>query len=108
MPGLKRIMRGPPVCSAPGDLAEECVLDGRRIGLGGDAVRHKLEWESAQLAKALRTSRLWGAERQVNRASRRVLAGRWATVPFERRCHDHRLDRVEAPPGEIGRSTPIV
>ena len=75
-------------------------------------VRDKLEWESAYLAKNLRSSRLWGAERLVNRASRRVLAGRWAAVPLERRCHDHRRDddaaKAEAPLGEIGCSTPAV
>lgn len=69
-------------------------------------VRDKLEWESAQLAKTLRKSRLWGAERQVNRASRRLLAGRWAEVPLERRCHDHRRDH--APLDEIGSSAPSV
>ena len=47
--------------------------------------------------KRLRNSRLWGAERpqRVNRAFRRLVSGRWATVPLERRCHDHRHDPAE-------------
>jgi hypothetical protein len=69
-------------------------------------VRNKLEWESNLLAKRLTHSRMWRGERFVNRVARPLLAGRWAAVPLERRCHDHRRDQVAAPLGEIGSSAP--
>jgi len=67
-------------------------------------VRDKLEWESHHLAESLRHSRMWGAERVVNRVTRPVLGRRWAEIPLEERCHDHSKDPrpSDQPLGEIG------
>ena len=75
-------------------------------GIEQTIVRNKLEWESSQLAKSLRHSRLWGAERGVNRVARSLFPRDWTAVPLERRCHDHREDPTppgaDRPLGEIG------
>ena len=76
-------------------------------GVEQTIVRNKLEWESNQLAKSLRRSRMWWAERAVNRATRVVIRRDWTAIPLERRCHDHRNDPLPAGPpdrplGEIG------
>jgi Family of unknown function (DUF5995) len=65
-------------------------------------VRNKLEWESNRLAKKLVRSPIWRAELAVNYVVRPLLVHRWAAVPLERRCHDHRRDQAEGPLGEIG------
>jgi hypothetical protein len=77
-------------------------------GIEQTIVRNKLEWESNHLAKSLRRSRMWGAERTVNRAARVLIRRDWAAIPLERRCHDHRDDPrpIDRPLGEIGCSAP--
>jgi hypothetical protein len=70
-------------------------------------VREKLERESYRLAEKVQRSPLWRAELAVNRVVRPLLADRWAAVPLERRCHDHRHDLPNTPPpSEIGCSAP--
>lgn len=69
-------------------------------------VRQKLEQESNRLAEKVQRSPLWRAELAVNHVVRPLLADRWAAVPLERRCHDHRRDPVAGPFGEIGCSAP--
>jgi hypothetical protein len=69
-------------------------------------VREKLERESYQLAEKVQRSPLWRVELAVNRVVRPLLADRWAAIPLEERCHEHRNDLTSSPPvGEIGRST---
>ena len=53
-------------------------------------VRSKLESDSFQLAEKLTHSPLWRVELAVNSVARRLLADRWAAVPLEHRCHNHR------------------
>ena len=72
-------------------------------------VREKLERESYRLAEKVQRSPLWRAELAVNRVVRPLLADRWAAVPLERRCHDHRHDLPNTPPSsEIGCSAPAL
>jgi Family of unknown function (DUF5995) len=72
-------------------------------------VREKLEKESYRLAAKVQRSPLWRAELAVNRVVRPLLADRWAAVPLERRCHDHRHDLPNTPPSsEIGCSAPAL
>ena len=59
-------------------------------------VRTKLEVDSFRLAEELTHSPLWRVELAVNSVVRRLLADRWAAVPLEHRCHNH---RDEATPG---------
>ncbi len=70
-------------------------------------VRNKLEWESNHLAKSAPRSRMWGAERAVNRAARvvirRALGGRPAGAALPR---PPRRPGRRRPLGEIGCSAP--
>lgn len=58
-------------------------------------VRDTLERESHRLADKVQRLPIWRAELAVNRLVRPLLADRWAAVPLERRCHDHRHDTAQ-------------
>ena len=91
----------------PAGVVERARLRRRAGGRGaGRSSATKLERESYRLAEKVQRSPLWRAELAVNRVVRPLLADRWAAVPLERRCHDHRRDRPVAPPLERNRALP--
>jgi Family of unknown function (DUF5995) len=73
-------------------------------------VRSRLEVDSYRLAKRITRSPIWTIELAANRVVRPFLSKRWAAVPLEGRCHDHRpvpdAAALAQPPDEIRCSTP--